>query len=435
MRRREWHFMATMGLAHGVQHFFMRLLPPLIPVWGAVFGYPLWKLGLLLGAMSFGSAVGQAPLGVLSDRYDGKYILGTGIGSIGVCFVVFAVAPVVAPGVHWVVDGYVIDSQYLIMFVSIFLAGIGMATLHPTGYPLITANMDETRKGKALGVWGSGAKFGDGLAPAAVGVLLLVVSWDYILIAFGLLAIAFAFVLFSMLEAYETAPEDRGKSDDDPDVDVWRIDRRLYVYPMLLIFLFFAIRGIGANGVNVFIPEFITSVYGYSLTVFDYTVTPESTASLYYSALMLTAGFVQLGTGVLVDRYDGRVVILGFLSVSAVVLGVLSVATLSSATLFFVLILFGGAMWGMAPARDRLISEITPEAREGRTFGYLWTGIGLVSAASPVIIGYIGEVTGLRHAFVILSVAIVVSAIPIALLFSGRVYLQSDQLTTETTGD
>jgi MFS family permease len=435
MRRREWHFVATMGLAHGVQHFFMRLLPPLIPVWGTVFGYPLWKLGLLLGAMSFGNAVGQAPLGVLSDRYDGKYILGAGIGTIGACFVVFAAAPIVAPDIQWVLEGYVVDAQYLLMFVSIFLSGIGMATLHPTGYPLITANMDETRKGKALGVWGSGAKFGDGLAPAAVGVLLLVVSWDNILFTFGLLAIVFAFVLFSMLEAYDTAPEGRGKSDDAPDVDVWRIDRRLYVYPMLLIFLFFAIRGIGANGVNVFIPEFITSVYGYSLTVFGYTVTAESTASLYYSALMLTAGFVQLGTGVLVDRYDGRVVILGFLSVSAIVLGVLSVATLSPAALFFVLILFGGAMWGMAPARDRLISEITPEAREGRTFGYLWTGIGLVSAASPVIIGYIGEVAGLREAFVVLSVAIVVSAIPIALLFSGRVYLQSEQLTTETTGD
>lgn len=435
MSHREWHFVATMGLAHGVQHFFMRLLPPLIPVWGAVFGYPLWKLGLLLGAMSFGSAVGQAPLGVLSDRYDGRYILGTGIGAIGVFFIVFASAPVVAPGVHWVIDGYVIDGQYLIMLVSIFLAGIGMATLHPTGYPLITANMDEERKGKALGVWGSGAKFGDGLAPATVGVLLLVVSWDYILISFGVIAIAFGFALFSMLEAYETAPDSRGEAADSDDVDVWRIDRRLYVYPMLLIFLFFAIRGIGANGVNVFIPEFVTSIYGYSLTIFGLAVTPESTASLYYSALMLTAGFVQLGTGVLVDRYDGRAVILGFLAVSAVVLGVLSVATLSPAALFLVLILFGGAMWGMAPARDRLISEITPEAREGRTFGYLWTGIGLVSAVSPVVIGYIGEVVGLRQAFAVLTVAIVVSAIPIALLFSCRVYLRTDQLMAETTGD
>jgi MFS family permease len=78
----------------------------------------------------------------------------------------------------------------------------------------------------------------------------------------------------------------------------------------------------------------------------------------------------------------------------------------------------GISFWGISPARDSLLSNITPPEREGRTFGYVWTGIFIFSSFSPIIIGYIGDTLGLRFGFQILAVLTLLSILPILFLFS-----------------
>jgi MFS family permease len=92
-------------------------------------------------------------------------------------------------------------------------------------------------------------------------------------------------------------------------------------------------------------------------------------------------------------------------------------------------------MWGLNPARDSLISEITPADREGRTFGYLWTGALVIGSASPVIVGYVGELAGLQQAFALLAGVTVLSAVPIALLLSPRVYRREPRGETVAKAD
>ena len=80
-----------------------------------------------------------------------------------------------------------------------------------------------------------------------------------------------------------------------------------------------------------------------------------------------------------------------------------------------------------------LVSDISPPDREGRTFGYLWTGALIVSSASPVLVGYIGDTVGLRTAFAVLAVATIVSIAPIALLFSDRIWVPIKDLRSTPT--
>lgn len=444
MEAHERKFAITISAAHGMNHFLRRLLPPLIPIWTVAFGVPLWQLGLLFGAQTLGTAMGQAPLGVLSDRYDRRYILTTGVVLVGVMIVSLATVPGLDIfAIDVAIGGSVVSGQLLVMVAVMFVWGIGAAVLHPTGYPLMTANIDAERKGKVLGMWGSAAKLGDGLAPAMVGILLLALAWNAVLLAFGVLALGYAVVLFIVLGGFETRPgrtateggDETDADDSDESLDVWHADKRLYVYPMLMVFLFFAIRMPVAGGVSVFIPEFINTEYGYSFSLLGFAVTPESTASFYYSALLIAAGVVQLGTGELVDRYDPRKVLIGFLVVATVVLVAIAFASLSPLVLFVVLLLLGGSLWGISPARDALVSDITPADREGRTFGYLWTGILLVGSTSPVIVGYIGDVAGLRAGFWLLAVVTLLSAIPIVLLMSNRIYVGIDDLGTPHQAD
>jgi len=445
MERRERRFAFTISGAHGVDHLLKRVFPPLIPIWAVAFGLPLWKLGVLLGAQTFGSAIGQTPMGHLSDRYDRRLMLPTGIALMGASFVVFPAIPGAGLLAFEVtVGGAALEGGFLGMLAAMFVVGIGSSTLHPTGYPLISQNVPEDRKGTVLGMWGSARAFGDGTAPALVGLGLLFAGWQWILIAFGALGLLYAAYLFVALGPFETRPAERvaaavgggdadvsgsgaGDGDGQPagGPSVLGGDRRAFLYPVLAVFVAFVLQIVATTGTTVFLPEFVTSEYGYAFSVAGFEVTPESTASFYYSALLLTAGFVQIGTGRLVDRYDHRKVLLGFLAVGTATLVVLAELVFSPLALLPVLLLLGASLWGLNPARDAIVSDIAPADREGRTFGYLWTGALVASSAAPAVVGRIGDVAGLRPAFLLVAGLLVASAVPIALLLSERVYVDA----------
>ncbi|MFB6097325.1 MAG: MFS transporter [Haloferacaceae archaeon] len=437
---REWAFATVLSASHGAQHFFSRLIPPLIPILAVKLDLPLWKLGLLITVYSLGSGFGQTPMGILSDKYDRRFILPPGLAVLSASYLLFSMAPTVGAGIPELAGfGYSITGPFLIMNLAMLIGGIGASVTHPTGYPLISANVSEDKKGRSLGMWGSAAKLGDAAAPALIGVLILVLVWDQILLLFGVLGLIYAVVLFSLLsiDGFETLPPDHAsnKTDEDDEVEesvsVWQADRRLFVYPMLAVLLFFTTRMIATKGVNTFVPVFITDVYGYSFHYFGMNLAPESFANFYFSLLLLTAAAVQLGTGTITDMYDQRKVLIGFLGVSTLALGVLSLVNLGPIPLLVVLLVVGGGLWGLNPARDALISEITPPEREGRTFGYLWTATQIIGAASPVFIGFIAGATGIQDSFKYLAVATLLSAAAVALLFSNRVYARSKSATSE----
>jgi MFS family permease len=435
MESREWRFALTISGAHGMDHLLKRVFPPLIPVWVVAFGFPLWKLGLLLGAQTFGSALGQAPMGHLSDRHDRRLMLPTGIALIGTAFLAFATIPSIGVlAFEFTVLGTTLTGEFAAMLATMLAVGIGSSTLHPTGYPLISQNVGEGVKGRVLGMWGSARAFGDAGAPALVGAALLATGWRSIVAGFGLLGVLYAVYLFVVLGGFETRPAEQltgdgddtaGSAEGDAGSSAARDgDRRRYVYPVAAVFVAFVLQLVATSGTTVFLPEFITSQYGYAFSVAGFEITPESTASFYYSALLVTAGVVQIGTGGLVDRYDDRKILVGFLLAGTLMLVVLATFVFSPLALFAVLLLLGASLWGLNPARDAIVSDITPAEREGRTFGYLWTGGLLLASAAPAVVGYIGDVASLREGFLLLAGLVLLSAIPIALLLSDRVYLE-----------
>lgn len=312
-----------MSGVHGLGHLAKRLFPPLVSVWAAAFGFLLWQLGVVLGAHTLGSAVGQVPIGHLSDRGDRRRLLAAGIALIGVDAAAVSAAPLVRGGS---VAGF--SPTFLALSTATLAAGLGSAFVHPTGYPLISANVPESARGKVLGMWGSAARFGDGLAPAIVGALLLVVAWPAILVGVGGAIVLAAVVLLVALRGFDTAPTARR---DRADRDAITRDRRTFVYP------------------------------------FD-------AVTLYCAELLLFAGVFQLATDELVDRYDPRHVLLVFLAVGAASLGALSAFSLSHVGLVGVLVVLGASIWGLNPARDRLVDAIAPKGGEGKTFDYLNQG-------------------------------------------------------------
>lgn len=436
--RKEWLFAAIISTCHASQHFFSRIIPPLIPLLTVELGLPLWQLGLLVSALSVGLAIGEAPVGMLSDRCNRRYILAPGLGIMGGSYIVVGIAPTVGSVFpDLVVSGEPFSGVILVMLTGMFLVGLGASVVHPTGYPMISSNVGEGRKGKVLGMWGSAAKLGDALAPAVIAILILVLSWDHILLLLGSGGIVFAGMVFVILSTLnvETQPPQTTNEEPTSDSTSENLNPRAYLYPLIAVFLFFVTRIIATQGVNTFVPAFIVDVYGYSLSAFGVTLAPESYANFYFSALLITAAFVQIITGELTDRFDNRTVIIAFLAISAVSLFCLSEFNLSSGGLLAVLLVVGGGLWGLNPARDDLVSEISPPEREGRTFGYLWTLTHIAGALSPIVIGYIAEISGIRLGFQYLALTTLLSAVAVAFLYSDRIYVPRDKGTSPGAAD
>lgn len=424
----ELRFAVVISLTHLFQHFLIRLVPPLIPVLAVVFEYPLWQLGLLISLYSLGSGISQAPMGVLSDKIDRLYLLAPFIVLAGLGYVLFALAPIVGEVVPALaLFGHTFDGTLIVMCVAMIVVGVGTAVVHPVGYPMITVNVSETNKGKVLGAFSSSAMLGDAAAPAIVGISLLVVLWDQILLLFGAVGVVFGIILYVLLQFddYETRPRHSESEDEDAELSetIWEADNRTYMYPMVVIYVFFVTKMFSSNGVMTFLPAFIVAVYGYSFDVLGWHLGAESVANFYLSGLMISAAIAQLAIGGITDRHDPRRVLLGCVTVAAIALVAVAYLDLTAGAFLLLMVVLGGSLWGLHPARDALISEITPPEREGRTFGYIWTAAMLTGSIMPALVGWIMDTMGMREGFLVLALGAVLSGATIGLLYSKRVYI------------
>lgn len=437
MNAHEIRFTILVWITRLARNALTSLIPPLIPILAVALEYPLWQLGLLVTVFSIGSGLGQAPFGYLSDKYDRRYILPTGVGVAGASYLLFAAAPRLAPMLPSL-SFVPLDNAFLLMSAAMLLCGLGTSVVHPTLYPMISENVREQHKGKVLGIFGSAAKMGDASTPILVGVLILVLIWSEIMLVLGALGILFSLVLFGVLAGFETEPA-QSLAEADPDVadadddaeTVWESDNREYVYPMIVIYLFFITRGFAGRGVKTFIPAFIVGVYGYTLQVAGVSFAAESMANFYFSTILFVGASTQILVGWYVDGSDARKVLIGCMSAATVSILALAYLDLSPGWLLVVLLVTGIGIWGLNPARDMLISQVTPAEREGRTFGYLWTAAHLSSALIPTFVGYIADTMGLRESFAILSIGGVLAVGSILLLYSDRVYVTPDPTRSE----
>ncbi len=432
MPRDEMLFGLVVASVHGSQHVFLRLFPPLIPILVVDLEASLWQLGLLVSVYLFAGGLFQAPMGVLSDRVDRRYLLIPAFLAMSLGYLIFVLAPTAGtllPAVA--LFGHVFDGPYQVMALGMFVAGFGYSAIHPVGYPLISANVSVENKGKVLGMWGSASKLGDAVAPLLVGVLILVLAWEWILVGVSAFGIVYAVLLFVIFrhERFETRPASRTADRDREDTVDWRANPKQFLLPIAAVVLSFFFILFAGNGLQTYTPVFVTDVYGYSLSIAGIEIQPASVANFYFAVLLISGALSQLAMGVLTDVFDYRAVLMGLLGVSTVGLFLLSAVSLTPLVLLLAFVVLGSCIFGLNPARDALISDITPPELEGRTFGYIWTIALVGSSAYPAIIGYLADTMGIQASFAVLAVGTLGGLACIGLLYSPYVYQERPTAT------
>ena len=363
----------SVSLSHFLSHFYFLSFPPLFPLLFAEFDVTYAELGLLVSSLYAMMFVFQIPFGWVVDRGYAKYVLVGGI-------------VLTAGGLM----GASTATSYPLLLGFALLSGVGQATYHPADYALLDVVSSDERKGKNFSLHTFTGYAGSGVAPVVVGGIGIRHGWRVALLLVGAVGIVYAVALqlgietvyANQLESDET--DDQETNDGDQSV-VRELLSPFFRLPILGMFLFFVVLVAGESGIQSFTVVFLVE----SLEL------DESTGNTALTAFFALASIGVLVGGFLADRFSAANIVIGTLTVTAAItflltFGLLPVTVVISLALFAVI----GFGYGLVmPARDRLVSTLSPDQSVGKSFGLVFTGAAVGGTTGPVLIGSAIDVT------------------------------------------
>jgi MFS family permease len=386
----KFRLVGLISAGHFMSHFYILVLPPLLPVVRDDMGISFVMLGTMLTAYSVVNALCQIPMGFLVDRFGGRIVLAAGLGLHGAAFAAI----------------YFVDS-YWAMLALYGIAGIGQAVFHPADYAILAARINRAELGRAVSVHTFAGNIGWGIAPPVVLALTAVADWRFAYLAVGLIGIVIALIIYAQPDLLGRAAPQRRPAEGERKHSGLRDGLKLMGSPALLIlfgyFLFSSIAGSGINNVTV---VSLMDIYGVDLIAANSALT---------GYLWGTAGGVLLG-GWLVDRFGRPNLIAGGLMfASAVCLAILPFGVLSLVGVVVLMTLVGTFSGASAPSRDILVRHAAGPTTVGVAFGFTSAGFSVAGAVMPPLYGLLLDTGRLDIGYMVMVAGSLIAVVACAL--------------------
>src|SRR5690349_18072565 len=375
---------ALIGSGHFLSHYYQLCLPPMFIVWQRDFGVSYAELGLAMALMSGTTAVVQAPIGFLVDRYGARRFL-----IFGTCLMTLSIA------------GMGLATAYWQIALLAMLSGLGNSVIHPADYAILSGSVDPSRIGRSFSIHTFVGHVGFAAAPPVTAALILLIGWRNTLLLVGLVGIP---VVLSIIWQSRILIDHRG-ARQKPKTSLRADTRFLFSRSILSFFAFFMVSSMAGAGIQSWLITVLHRTHGLTL---------ESASSALTGYMIGTMSGVLVG-GWVADRTDKHlafVVVLTVLGSAAL----LWVDLVSMAQLATVAVLFaGGLMIGASRTpRDVMVKDAAPPGQIGKVFGFVSAGLSLGGAIMPVPYGMLIDAG--RPDLVLIVVAVLWLA---SLLFAG----------------
>ena len=376
--KRDARIIGLVGSAHFFSHFFQLTLPPLFPLLKDAFGVPYVALGFMMSLTYAASGIGQTISGFLVDRFGAARVLVSGMALFAAAIAAAGLAP-----------------SYWALLPIAALAGLGNSVFHPADYSIFNASVNPRRLGRAYSVHSVCGNLGWTVAPVVVMTLTAHFSWRVALMTVGGAGVVAA-LLLSTQSGVLVHDAGAGRRREEGGEGGLAADiRLLLVAPVLAAFAYFALLATSLIGIQTFSVSVLVALYH----------APLGLATGALTAFLLgSSGGVLLG-GFLADqtRRHDFVAATGMAS-GAVLALVLASGTLALGALPVVMALAGFALGVTSPSRDMLVRAATPRGASGKVYGFVYSGLDLGSALTPLMFGWLLDRGEPRAVFVVSAV-------------------------------
>jgi MFS family permease len=375
---------ALIGCGHFLSHYYQLCLPPLFIAWQRAFDVSFAELGLAIALMGATSAIAQAPVGFLVDRYGARRFLIAGTSLMTLSIAAMGLA-----------------TSYWQIVLLAMLSGLGNSVIHPADYAILSGSVEKSRLGRSFALHTFVGNIGFATAPPVTAALALLIGWRETLLLVGGLGVP---VVLAIVLQSRILNEQKREPSARPAGFLADL-RQLLSRPILLFFAFFMVSSMAGAGIQSWLITILHSTHGLTLEA----------ASSGLTGYMVGAMCGILLGGWVADRTDRH---LGFVVALTVAGAALMLWTnlVAMPHLAMVAVLFatGLSIGASRTPRDVMVKDAAPPGQIGKVFGFVSAGLALGGAIMPVPYGMLID-SG--HADLVLVVVAVLWLV--SLLFAG----------------
>ncbi|MDY6989182.1 MAG: MFS transporter [Thermodesulfobacteriota bacterium] len=349
----------TVAAGHFVHDLYSSFLAPWLPLLIEKMSLSLALAGSLTLFIRLPSLLNPV-IGVVADRIEVRYVVIAAPAVTAVCMSLIGLAP-----------------DYGAVALLLFLVGVSAAAFHVPA-PVMIVRMSGAQLGKGMSCFMAAGELARTVGPlvAVAAVALWGFEGSYPVMLFGLVASA---LLYWRLR--HVAVHRRRAGGGTSVAKTWRAMRHVLVPLTCLV----VARALMVASLTTFLPTFM-AVSGKSLWV----------GGTALAVLEFSGAFGSLTSGTLSDRLGRRFVLLASMLASPCLMFIFLVARASA--VFAVLVLLGFSVFAAAPVMLAVVQEHAQGMRA--TANGLFMAIDFVVLSTvTVLVGWMGDMMGLRAAF------------------------------------
>jgi MFS family permease len=381
-KERVW-LLAVLTAGHFIIHWFQQFYPVILPSIKSALNLNNVEVGALTSAQQVVVGLGQLPLGMVADSMvrHRATILALALVSMGAAYFLLAL-----PAFVWALLGSA-------------LIGLGTALWHPTAAAALSNRFPE-RRATALSINGTGATLSDTITPLFVGVLLTNLSWQTATQVQLLPGLLFAFLLWRALG---------GVFSDDASSSR-RVSAQLY--DVVAVIKNPAFLGLSVSTgllsmsrlvILTFLPIYLQEQLQYS-----------SVALGIYIALLHAMGTIsQPVLGLLSDRFGRKAVLLPSCLLLGLFFALLAVVP-PGIPLGLVIVAIGLFFYTLFNIFNAAVMDVAGSNAQAATYGLTSLITQLVVIPSPMITGYLIGGLGIKFAFVLSGLFLLIAGLVLA---------------------
>ena len=392
------NFYITVVFGLGFNVFFL----PIVHEFG-------WSRALTSGAFSLRAVESGllAPVvGFLVDRLGPKIIILYGV--------IFA-------GAGMVMLGYI--SSLSAFYIAFLIAALGTTGAgHGVSWVVAVANWFERLRGRALGIAMLGPVLG-GPFVVIVAVLEDIIGWRTatVVLGVGLWVVGnpLALIARSRPEAYGYLPDGdtpvavpHGEDERltiKGEVNGLTVSQAIQTRVFWILVALFTLMFMGISGLLVHLIPMLEDM--------EYSSTQ---AASLLGLMFLLSGIGRIGTGILADMVDYKLVLLGLIGCQLV--GLILLISIGPSQVWLVVLfalIFGIGFGGTIPLRPFLIMEFFGSRSFGALQGLVQVGAIGAGVVGPVYYGWIFDVTGSYGLAIVATIVTVLMTIPFTYILKG----------------